>query len=265
MVTLNLGAKYQLQILTVLSVIGAATANCYYPNGTDRNQGLPTDVYLPINPGDEFNTNNSPGVGRQMDNDEQVTPCTDGSYCCGDGSLGSTCCSEGRGVFVRDGTTQNANPTVTSASSTASTSASESRTTPFMSTGVSAGRTATGTTSLASTSTPTAAASSQASKVNVGAIAGGVVGGLAGLFSIVLAAWYLFLRKRKANQAVRHEMAQPQEFPSVYDAHGRSEPQEAQGSYHEEYKRSELQAGPTDGAMGRSELDSKHIPTPLSR
>lgn len=126
-----------------------------------------------------------------------------------------------------------------------------------MSAGVSAGRI---------TTTPTAAASPQGSKVNVGAIAGGVVGGLAGLLFVVIAAWYLLFRRRKANQAVRHGMVQPQELPSVYhDAHARSKPQEAQGSYNEGYKRSELQAGPTDGTMGRSELDSKHIPTPLSR
>ena len=32
-----------------------------------------------------------------------VTPCIDGSYCCGNGTLAETCCSEKQGVFVIDG------------------------------------------------------------------------------------------------------------------------------------------------------------------
>lgn len=49
----GLGTYRYLQALTILSAIGAASANCYYPNGTDRNQGFPTDTYNPINPGDD--------------------------------------------------------------------------------------------------------------------------------------------------------------------------------------------------------------------
>ena len=40
--------------LTILCTIRTSTANCYFPNGTDRNEGFPNDTYFPINPGDDF-------------------------------------------------------------------------------------------------------------------------------------------------------------------------------------------------------------------
>ncbi|KAL8838126.1 MAG: hypothetical protein Q9170_002267 [Blastenia crenularia] len=233
----SLGFTRYLKGLTVISAISTAAANCYYPNGTDRNLGDPNDTYYPINPGDDFNTNNSPAIGRQMDNDEQVTPCENGSYCCGDGSLGSTCCNEGRGVFVRDGTTQTANPTSTSTSSISSASSTSSPTAN----------------SLTSTSNSTTDSSSPKSGSDAGAIAGGVVGGLAGLAAILVAAWFLFSRRRKAVKAAGDEMAQDWS----YEDHKRQEPQEAPGAHTGEYKRSELQAEPVDETMGRSELGSQ--------
>lgn len=45
--------------------------------------------------------------GRESDRsafDHVITPCGDGSYCCGSGILGSDCCKENRGIFVKNGT-----------------------------------------------------------------------------------------------------------------------------------------------------------------
>ncbi|KAI4194912.1 MAG: hypothetical protein LQ348_002535 [Seirophora lacunosa] len=295
-----------LQCLIVLSAIGTVNATCYYPNGTDRNRGFPSDTYFPINPGDDFSmccsrlgdkprsdglcansdgsviwresctdrtwqspkciklcagtdpdTNDSPGSGRQMDNDEQVTPCSDGSYCCGDGGLGSSCCNEGRGVFVRDGTTQNNNPTATPTSSTTSETLPTTANTLPVTAAISAGPTA--------DAAPTPASSSQDSGVNTGAIAGGLVGGLAGLLIIVLALWF-FYRRRKANKTAQSSTTQQHEYPptseaqdSTYGYYKSPGPQEAQGSYIEEYKRPELQAGAVSPTVGRAELDTQHI------
>ncbi|KAI4222344.1 MAG: hypothetical protein LQ349_007648 [Xanthoria aureola] len=302
------GIKQWLQWLKALSLIDAAITNCYYPNGTDRNEGFRRDTYFPINPGDDFSmccshlgdkprsdglcanadgsviwresctdrtwsspkciklcagaspdTNNSPGTGRQMDNDEQVTPCSDGSYCCGDLSLGSSCCNQGRGVFLKDGTTQAARPTSTPASSPSSQSPSASPTTTgFL----------TGTTTKAASST-TLVTSPPRSSINGGAIAGIVVGALAGILLLLVAVWFLCFRRRKANNAARNDMAQrPEQTPSS-DVWGRSygdgikaEPQEAQGSYTGEYKGSELQAGPVSWTAGRSELDTQPVLSP---
>lgn len=36
--------------------------------------------------------------------DHVITPCGDGSYCCGSGLLASKCCKENRGLFVQNGT-----------------------------------------------------------------------------------------------------------------------------------------------------------------
>ncbi|KAL9596290.1 MAG: hypothetical protein Q9219_005885 [cf. Caloplaca sp. 3 TL-2023] len=289
-----MGFKQYLATLTILSVSGIAVAKCYFPNGTDRNLGFPQDTYLPINTGDDFSmccsrlgdqprsdglcmnadgtviwresctdrtwespkciklcadespdTNNSPGVGRQMDNDEQVTPCFDGSYCCGDGAMGSTCCDQGRGVFIRDGTTQAANPTLTSTSSTSSSAAPSLTTTIITSTGIAAG-------STRETSSP-AAAGPQSSGSNTGAIAGGVVGGIVGLGLILAIAWVILRKRRRPNGPTPSGIRQGNDHWYPQD-HKPSEPQEAQGSYTGEIKRSELQAGPIDKTMGRSEL-----------
>ena len=46
--------------------------------------------------------------GRESDraaSDHVITPCGDGSYCCGSGILASDCCKENRGIFVKNGTT----------------------------------------------------------------------------------------------------------------------------------------------------------------
>lgn len=203
-----------------------------------------------------IDTNNSPGIGRQMDNDEQVTPCSDGSYCCGDGSLGSSCCNQGRGVFVRDWTTQAANPTSTPASSSSLQSPSGSPTT----TGLPAGPTRT------TASSPAPATSSPRSNVNAGAIAGIVIGGLAGIVLLLGAVWFLCFRGRKAKKAARNDITQRQGYPPSsevsgwpYGDHTKTEPQEAQGSYTAQYKRSELQTGPVSWTAGRSELDTQQI------
>lgn len=37
------------------------------------------------------------------DSDYVVTPCGNGSYCCGNGTLADNCCRENRGLFVKDG------------------------------------------------------------------------------------------------------------------------------------------------------------------
>lgn len=206
-----------------------------------------------------LDTNNSPGTGRQMDNDEQVTPCSDRSYCCGDLSLGSSCCNQGRGVFLKDGTTQAARPTSTPASSPSSQPPSASPTTTGFLTGA--------TTAAASSTTPVT--SPPRSNVNGGAIAGIVVGALAGIVLLLVAVWFLCFRRREANNAARNEIAQrPGQTPSA-DVWGRSygdeikaEPQEAQGSYTGEYNRSELQGGPVSWTAGRSELDTQPVLSP---
>ncbi|KAL9589492.1 MAG: hypothetical protein Q9203_001710 [Teloschistes exilis] len=214
---------------------------------TDRTWQSPKCIKLCADTSED--TNNTPGQGRQEDNDEQVTPCANGSYCCGDGSLGFNCCNEGRGVFLKDGTTQKANPTATSASTAPSHSPLPVSTPATAAAGVTTSSTVGTTPSL-----PAPTPSPQKSKNNAGAIAGGVVGGLAG-FSLAFAAIYLILRRRRKDQhAAKAEDAYPPAYPSIS-----THPQaihEAQGSYKEDYKRSELQAGRVEKVAGRSELDA---------
>ncbi|KAL8845995.1 MAG: hypothetical protein Q9221_008876 [Calogaya cf. arnoldii] len=41
-------------LIVLLFVVDTVTAACYLPNGMDRNAGFPSDTYFPINPGDGF-------------------------------------------------------------------------------------------------------------------------------------------------------------------------------------------------------------------
>ena len=189
-----------------------------------------------------------------MDNDEKVTPCSDGSYCCGDGAVGYTCCNDGRGVFLKDGTTQATNPSSTIASSSSSPTTA----------GVSASPTADADSSL------TPATSPPSPNVDGGAIAGIVIGGLAGIVLLLVAFWFLLLKRRKGQEAARNGMVPQRGYPPTpphpswpNGNYTDTKPQEAQGSYAGDYKRSELPAGPVSWTAGRSELDGEQQYFPI--
>ncbi|KAL8868120.1 MAG: hypothetical protein Q9174_005203 [Haloplaca sp. 1 TL-2023] len=181
----------------------------------------------------------------QADDDQQVTPCSDGSYCCGDGSLGSDCCNEGRGVFIRDGTTQRENPSATATNGASSATASASMPTDPSSDAQSSGAVP------ASTSPP---ATSSESGPNVGAIVGGVIGGLAGLLLVLAALWFFVFRKRRSK-----DVPSSQSSPPEYYSSEKPQPaQETHGSYMEEYSRTELEGGRVSKVRGRSEMDASN-------
>ncbi|KAL8890010.1 MAG: hypothetical protein Q9215_002793 [Flavoplaca cf. flavocitrina] len=290
-------------LMALLIVADTATAACYHPNGTDRNARFSKEIYTPINPeedvsmccstngdqprpdglctnslgtivwresctdktwaspkciklcaGTSTDTHSTPGTGRQMDNDEKVMPCPDGSYCCGDGAIGYTCCREGRGVFLKDGTTQATNPSSTIASSTSL----------LTTTGVPAGTTTDAPSPLPPATSP------PSSNVDGGAIAGIVIGGLAGIVLLLVAFWVLLHKRRKAQDAARNGMVPQQGYPPTSPNPSwpngnyiNTKPQEAQGSYAGDYKRSELPAGPVSWTTGRSELDGEQQYFPI--
>ncbi|KAL8910100.1 MAG: hypothetical protein Q9171_004592 [Xanthocarpia ochracea] len=125
----------------------------------------------------------------------RVTPCQDGSYCCGVGTPANNCCVQGNGVFLgTNGETTDVNPSPTSSRRSAAAS-STSSTTLMTSSATLAGATAA--TSETITSRPTQVAQTiEKSTNNTGAIAGGVVGGLVAAALIIVAGLW-FLRRRK--------------------------------------------------------------------
>ena len=50
-----------------------------------------------------------------------LTPCDNGSFCCGFGRNASECCEEGRGVWIKNGRETNINPNATAKAVTSST------------------------------------------------------------------------------------------------------------------------------------------------
>ncbi|KAL8898200.1 MAG: hypothetical protein Q9192_002201 [Flavoplaca navasiana] len=123
-----------------------------------------------------------------------VTPCQDGSYCCGAGTEGNSCCAQGNGVFLaNNGQTTNVNPSSTSAQNTA-TSSSTQTLSSINPPGAAVATSQTG-------SAPSAAVTKTTEKTtnNAGAIAGGVVGGFV-LAALVVVAGLWFLRKRKTKE-----------------------------------------------------------------
>lgn len=53
----------------------------------------------------------------QANNDVIITPCNDGSYCCGDNAVAVSCCQSHHGVFIVNGQETTVNPNGTSTSS----------------------------------------------------------------------------------------------------------------------------------------------------
>ncbi|KAL8773448.1 MAG: hypothetical protein Q9209_001551 [Squamulea sp. 1 TL-2023] len=126
----------------------------------------------------------------------RVTPCQDGSYCCGTGTSANNCCAQGQGVFLaKNGQTTNVNPSSTSSSS-AATSSTVSTTQITSSTSPPSAAAATSRTATGAPAAVTKTA--EQSTNNTGAIAGGVVGGLIAAALIVVAGlWFLKRRRGK--------------------------------------------------------------------
>lgn len=121
------------------------------------------------------------------DGSVHVTPCLDGSYCCGAGTPANNCCVQGNGVFLnQDGYT-----TAPQRSSTSSRSSGASTTTSTTITSAAAPTSETVTGASAVTTNPT-----EESNNNTGPIAGAVVGGFVAAALIITAGIY-FLWRRK--------------------------------------------------------------------
>jgi len=112
-----------------------------------------------------------PWGGSVKGNNVDVTQCDDGSFCCGVGTNGSTCCTEGRGVWMKNGKETKVNPSITFS---ATTSPSATSAAP-----------------AAQTSKPVAVSHHS----NAGAIAGGGVGGVIALI-LLLGLLYWIMRRR---------------------------------------------------------------------
>ncbi|MCJ1430074.1 hypothetical protein MMC29_007989, partial [Sticta canariensis] len=124
-----------------------------------------------------------------------ITPCGDGSYCCGDGTDAQDCCDKKKGVFLLNGETTSKNPSGTSSlasdysTSTSKTSISatlSSVTSSFLGSSSIAPLASSPTTSPPLSRTP--ASNPQpptSSKNNAGTIVGGVIGGIAILVLII--------------------------------------------------------------------------------
>lgn len=115
----------------------------------------------------------------------RITPCKDGSYCCGVGLLADQCCTDKKGVFVINGLPTDVNPSANSSSQSSTSLASLTASTITIVSSSSASSPA---------STGAASANSKSSN-HTGAIVGGVIGGVA---VVVLAVgFFLFLGQRK--------------------------------------------------------------------
>lgn len=171
--------------------------------------------------------------GQDLDlagNTHTVTPCDNGSYCCGNGTHSEACCKEGKGLFVVDGKAVRLNPdVVTKTASTSLTKTKPSSTaTPTLSDSLGRPAASAQVSPVGSLSSSTSSASSAAKSSNkTGAIVGGTVGGIAVL--ILLIGITFFLKRR----GFGHRSHQPlgiaskgdkgHEIYEVSESHGNSE------------------------------------------
>lgn len=156
-----------------------------------------------------------------------VTPCNDGSFCCGNATLAASCCRQNRGLFLVDGEAVRQNPASFQASTvtrTASATPTKRKTettesvTPLISAltlsqplGVS---TMTASPTIATSSSTPGPSSGQKSSDKTGPIVGGVVGGVAVL---VLAAAILLLLKRHNRRKLQDHGQQAREHEKPYN------------------------------------------------
>lgn len=119
----------------------------------------------------------NPWGGSIKSNNVDVTQCGYGSFCCGVGMNGSTCCTEAKGVWMKDGKETKVSPNTTSSATTSpsATSAAPAAQSPTKPVTVSHGP-------------------------NAGAIAGGVVSGLVALV-LLLGLMYWAMRRRRSGVA----------------------------------------------------------------
>ena len=129
-----------------------------------------------------------------------VTPCSDGSYCCGNGTDALSCCSQGNGVFMVAGEAQKTNP---SRAATESTKPLETMTNSTASQKADPSKAAVTSTKPRTEVTVTASAAVDRYKdlkdSNPVAFAGVIVGGVVALALVAGLGWF-FWRRRKANQ-----------------------------------------------------------------
>lgn len=52
-------------------------------------------------------------------NDITITPCRDGSYCCGNGTMAQECCDDRKGIFLLNGDIVSSNPSAATSTTTA--------------------------------------------------------------------------------------------------------------------------------------------------
>jgi cobalamin biosynthesis Mg chelatase CobN len=141
-----------------------------------------------------------------------VTPCSDGSYCCGNGTLADACCEEKKGLFVMNGTAGSQKPVLDSdvirttsastdrkpSSSATSSTASLASLTLSKSLGVAATTAQISSSEGLSTSISTAKSSDK-----TGVITGGTIGGVAVLVLII--GTILLLRRRNIRDVQDHQ------------------------------------------------------------
>jgi len=185
----------------------------------------------------------------QANHDVFITPCDDGSYCCGSNAVATSCCQSGQGYFVVNGEETRVNPNGTlSSSSTSSTSSSTSSSMVcsqlFQNTAALADafpqagtQTVTQVISSAPLATPALPIPKAEQGKNVGAIAGAVVGGVFGLAIVVGACWFLIHRRHKPPPPPPKPDSR---FPLELGSHYLSEAP----TYTGDVKRNELPGGP---------------------
>ncbi|MCJ1262078.1 hypothetical protein MMC22_001948 [Lobaria immixta] len=150
-----------------------------------------------------------PGSPDQADSNAMVTPCSDGSFCCGNGTIGEQCCSDKKGIFIIDGNTANMNPSGASSASSA----------PAISTSSTASSAAFSTPSSTSSSVLSSAASpgsssSFAPSHHVGAIAGGTIGGIIAVV-LVIGITVMLTRRHMRNKQPEYLSELKAELPTL--------------------------------------------------
>lgn len=148
------------------------------------------DSIMPTCTPDQF------GIER-MAGDQRVTPCRDGSFCCGKSSKALDCCNSRRGVFVVNGTSTSEKPSSTATEHGTRSSSPWSPPTSLSITTISHQDPSSPITSPTSSPSPASTSGSSGPHDRVIPIVAGILGSVIGSLILVSTLIWLFRRQRR--------------------------------------------------------------------
>ena len=151
-----------------------------------------------------------------FDTTSTVTRCNDGSFCCGIPVNANSCCSNGKGVWVKDGRETRSNPSLSASPSISSSAPIESSNATLVS-GSASSSTSFSQIRVTVTSIPqrTLTSNSARARSDTPSIVGGTVGGVAGVLLGSAIVWRLWRKRHQRREKETGQQADEGDYSEM--------------------------------------------------